>query len=92
MQDIREEYKVNRLRGLMQMIQTGEAQEGRGQNTWVQEALVKELNEDEPCLEIIKEMKEILTDIGIEREMTDMSKGQAMDSTKGGLGTATRGK
>ena len=70
MMDITEEYKVNRLRGLMQMIQTGEAQAGRGQNTWIQEALLEELEEEEPCLEILKEMKDIMIDIGVEWQTT----------------------
>ena len=68
---IEEEYKVNRLRGLVQMIQTGDRMKGRQQATWIQEELVKELISPEPCMEIIREMKEILQDMGMEVEMTE---------------------
>ena len=66
MTDIREEYKINRLRGLLQMIQTADTQAGRGQSTWIQETLIEELQQDQPCLAIIQEMKDIMEDIGVE--------------------------
>jgi len=38
-----EEYRLNRLRGMVQLIQAADRQEGRGQMPWVQKELIKEL-------------------------------------------------
>ena len=62
MTHVGEEYKVNRLRGLIQMVQTADRQSGRGQTPWVQRELVKELMSSDPCLEVVQEVGVVVED------------------------------
>ena len=70
MKKIEEEYEINRMRGLSQVLQTADRQKGREQKPWAQEMLMKELKEKEPLLKIIKEMKEVYYKNNMEIEET----------------------
>ena len=83
MTEMEEEYKINRMRGMMQILQTGDRQAGRGQQTWLQEALIEELKEEEPSLEIIGEMKEIMEDMEMNWEETEKTRHRPWDMQKG---------
>ena len=61
MTHVKEEYKVNRLRGLTQMVEGQSRQEGRGQIPWIQKKVLKDLGRAEPYLPVVGEMQEILT-------------------------------
>ena len=50
MTHVGEEYKVNRLRGITQMVETADRQESRQQEPWIQEKIMKDLQRDEPYL------------------------------------------
>ena len=60
MTHIGEEYKINRLRGITQMVETADRQEGRKQEAWIQKKIMKDLQRTDPYLNVVKEMQEIL--------------------------------
>ena len=67
MTHIAEEYKVNRLRGITQMLEMSDRQEGRGQEPWIQKKIMKDLLRENPYLKTVQEMKNILkTELKVE--------------------------
>ena len=60
MTNVHEEYKINRLRGLTQMVYLETRQAGRSQPPWIQRKLLKDLGRETPHMEIVKEMQTII--------------------------------
>ena len=65
MTKLKEEYEKNRIRTLKQIMEAGERMKGRGQTPWAQKLLMEEMNKENPCMEVIKEMKTILKELGL---------------------------
>ena len=95
MTHIAEEYKVNRLRGITQMLEMSDRQEGRGQEPWIQKKIMKDLLRENPYLKTVQEMKSILkTELKVEVQeaaerykpwttQTGMAEQTQMKQTKG---------
>ena len=60
MTNVLEEYKINRVRGIVQMAKTEDILEGRGQLAWVQRMIIQDLQAEDPCMGIVKESKEFI--------------------------------
>ena len=60
MTHVKEEYKTNRIRGLIQMVETEDRQAGRKQVPWIQRKILKDLQREQPYLSTVREMKHML--------------------------------
>ena len=46
-------------------MESGERIKARGQTPWAQKLLLEEINQREPCMEVIKEMRRLIEEIGL---------------------------
>ena len=66
MTSISDLYAVNRARIVSQIMETALRQRGRGQIPWAEKVLMEEITKEKPCLQIYKEIKDILGELGME--------------------------
>ncbi|MCP4055362.1 MAG: hypothetical protein GY739_20440 [Mesoflavibacter sp.] len=58
-------YDINRCRVISQIMENGKRQEGRGQIPWAEKIIMEEITKEEPCMEIYREIKNILLKLGL---------------------------
>ena len=66
MTSISDLYAINRARIISQIMEAAMRQRGRGQIPWAEKVLMEELTKDKPCLQIFKELKDILSELNLE--------------------------
>ena len=66
MTSISDLYAVNRARIVSQIMEAALRQRGRGQVPWAEKVLMEEITKETPCLQIYKEIKEIMGELGLE--------------------------
>ena len=75
MTKLSEEYDINRLRTISQIMEAGERIKGRGQTPWAQKLLLEELSKSQPgrkpCLRVIEEMQGLLKNLDLTMEKTE---------------------
>ena len=63
---IQEEYKINRIRVMANLIEAGMRQEARGQKAWAKNMILQDMQRAEPLLNITQEAKEIFQELGLQ--------------------------
>ena len=66
MMSVEDQYKVARLRVIAGLIEAGERQEQRGQKAWAKDLIIQELRKEQPVLQVYKEVKEMMEQLGLE--------------------------